>query len=488
MAQLTDDGYTLFPTGITHADEVNSAGGGYNLSGGIVKTGDTTLTGGGYTQRGGLWPIIGEPLNDNSLPSVGEPVSEPTSEPVDCPAPPAAAPPLRPLVSFPRPQADGQYRIILWNWDYHLAMFDVIRSLSDICATTTCTIPPDAQLLPFGLVNGGHSIYVQQQPDGNWIEAETFAINHPPPALVSNISVDLDQGHPILTWIADSNALYFQVVLVSSAGEIAYMNWHGLAPELCCGNICTLKPEAYLPDGSYAAYVQAWGPGGFSPGGLANLGWAGSSNFDLSTSPPPIVSDLSTTNEYTGNPVFGWTGSPGVTWYQIWVGTVNPLNTELVDWYQAEVLGCENAGPCALTTMNLNLSSGMYDWYVRGWGPGGFTTGGIEGWVQGNKVAVEVSPPIVEAVIPTFSSATLTWAGVEGVTYYQIWVGTPEFATLHLDWHSAVDLGCKTVGETCELDLSALNLAPGEYLWTGQLYRSDDSVSEWSAPVSFTIE
>lgn len=378
-AMLTGGGYTLYPSTITYGGGVNSIGGGYNLSGSMGDSGGVSLAGGGYTAQGGLWQIIAERLSDDEPP------------PGECPATPPGAPPLRPLVSFPRPTDDGQYRIILWNAAYQLVMFDIIQTLSAICDAVTCTIIPDATLLPFGLINGDYGVYIQHQPDGAWVEAATFAISHPAPALVDNISAVPNQGRPTITWTADSSALYFQLFvgrLESGNVTIEYLNWIERTPAMCCGATCTFKPEIYPPGGDYVVYMQAWGPGGFSSGGLANLGWNGPGSFMLPSTPPNVVTNLMTANENTGNPTFIWQGSPGVTWYQFWMGTLNPLETALTDWYLAESLGCENAETCVLTPENLNLPNGTYNWYVRGWGPGGLTQGGVEGWAAGNEFTV----------------------------------------------------------------------------------------------------
>jgi len=34
------------------------------------------------------------------------------------------------------------------------------------------------------------------------------------------------------------------------------------------------------------------------------------------------------------------------------------------------------------------LDSGNYIWYVRAWGPGGFSEGGIQGWAEGTPFTI----------------------------------------------------------------------------------------------------
>lgn len=306
-------------------------------------------------------------------------------DPVDiCPAPQPGDPPLRPAITFARPATDGQYRILLWNATAQLLMFDLTETLNNLCDATICTINPDATMLPFGLIDGEHDVYVQLQPDGEWEVAASFTIDETPPVAPGNLTVNRNQGRPSITFSHDPNALYYQVFAMNADTlEQIHLQWYEKTPQMCCGTECELLLDMFVPAGNYTIFVQAWGPGGVSTGGIQDLGWAGPANVDLNFDAPQAVTNLQAAtagNEAT----LTWTGAAGATFYQVWVGTISPVSTAYLEWKSAVDLGCANQGTCTLLPGIAFTSGTTYNWYVLGYGPGGTSVGGVaEGWAEG---------------------------------------------------------------------------------------------------------
>ena len=235
-----------------------------------------------------------------------------------------------------------------------------------VCSGSVCSI-----IQPL-LVNGSYNWqvagYSPANGVGNWGFDTPFTLDVPPPVLPGNLNVNPNQGRPTITWNDDFNAGYFQVFIGGDNGN-EYLAWHARTPSLCNGVICSLNPDLNLTRGIYNIYVQAWSPGGFSTGGAQ--GWAGPAILNLNWDAPPAMSGFQVTNANSGHPTFSWTGTLHSTWYQLWVGQLDPTTiTHHIGWYLASQLGCDNMGTCWATPDNLDLATGQYTWYVRSWGAG----------------------------------------------------------------------------------------------------------------------
>lgn len=274
-----------------------------------------------------------------------------------------------------------RYRVVLVDEQMNI-LFDTWLEAVEICSEGTCNFAPSSDLLPYGLINGAHNWYVQAWGNGNyssWRNGNFIVDAAPPQPQV--LTVSPNQGRPTLTWADDMNALYFHIYIGEQDGSIVYLEWHKKTAELCNGTTCTLKPDINPLAGDYLVFIQPWGPGGFVPNDL--YGWIGPANFTLSSTPPQAVTGLTVTGDGSGHFTFIWSGSPGATWYQIWAGTIDPLETFHLGWYLAEDIGCENAETCTITPDEI-VPPGNYKWYVQAWGPGGLSTGGVaEGWAEG---------------------------------------------------------------------------------------------------------
>ena len=310
----------------------------------------------------------------------------------------------------------------------------------------------------------------------------------PLPALPNNVSINLNQGRPTITWNDDPHASWYQVYVGNSTAGTLHFEWHEKTQGLCNGIICALTPDSNPLNGSYDIYIRAWGPNGFSAGGLD--GWSGAISFTLAFAPPAQVSNLMASNVNSGRPTFEWTGVPGGTWYQIWVGSAGTLQTKHTQWILAADLGCENAGQCTLLP-NVALGNGDYVWYVQTWGPGGYNDNTANPWVIGNTLAIDTvipDQPVLGAPTGVINnpSPAFTWEHLPGVAYYQIWAGTTSLEQVHTGWYWSEDLSCTTSG-ICTLNVPGLSLASGNYVWYLQAY-TPAGVGEWSEGRNFTVE
>lgn len=273
------------------------------------------------------------------------------------------------------------YNIVLLD-DAANLLFNTWEEAAEICTGINCAFTPGSDLLPIGLLNSQYQWFVQSWGNdefSSWRDGNfTIEVDPPQP---SDVNVNPNQGRPTITWGDDTNALYFQVFIGDENGGIVYFEWHQRAAELCNGTICTLKPDINPLAGDYQVFVQPWGPGGFVPNNAQ--GWLGPANFTLGSTPPQAVTGLTATSAANGQVTFSWKGSTGATWYHLWTGTVDPVETYYTGWHLAADIGCENAEICAFMP-DESFSPGSYGWYVQAWGPGGISTGGAtEGWAEG---------------------------------------------------------------------------------------------------------
>ncbi len=238
------------------------------------------------------------------------------------------------------------------------------------------------------------------------------------PAAPLTLSVLPNQGRPTITWANDENAQWFNFWIIGTDGQgialgdawypsdaegVPFANSAPLKAQ-CAGLTCTIKPDTDPLAGDYQVWMRSWGNNQYSTGGSTGYdGWS-MAEFSLPNTPPSAATGLTATLTATGSNevTFRWQGSARATWYNVWVGSDGegdpPWQSVFFDWMLAEDLSCENAGTCTLRsgvkafggTANLNLPDGEYIWYVQSWGPGGFSTGGIDGtsWVEADKFTV----------------------------------------------------------------------------------------------------
>lgn len=382
---------------------------------------------------------------------------------------------------------------------YHLVIFQGAAVILDrwydaaaISSGIACTVALDETTFPDGLLNGAYTWKVQAKSDtrgiSDWSVSVSFVVRVPAPQAPKGIIVDPNLGHPRISWDDDPHALWFQVYIGTTNFVQMFLGWVRRSAELCTDNRCGFSPDVYLPNGQYEVYIRSWGPGGYCNDDLHC--WTGPTTFRVNYTAPGAASNLATTAEITGRPAFMWTGTTGATWYHLWIGTARSFEQRHLQWYPASAMNCfGTAGQCAITP-EIDLSNGDYVWYVRAWGPGGYSEGGVQGWAGPGEFTVRAAlPPKASLIAPTGQTAAsplaFHWEPVRDATWFEIWVGTyPDYQTVHHQWYHFTELGSDMQGNSI-VTLSNVQLADGHHAWYLRSY-SPAGLGPWSDEMRFT--
>ncbi len=289
------------------------------------------------------------------------------------------------------------YRLIVVQ-DQTLVYDDWFEA-SSICSGLVCTLSypettPGAfgKTMPaWGLVKGGHSFYVQSYIDGNTplelsVEKQ-FTVNLPGPALPSGFAVDNNASPAQFVWTDDTNALYYRLYISDGVNDPLFFDWVEKTTSLCNGSTCRFTPSTAVQPGVYLFYVQPWGPGGFAPGGIENLGWDGAKV----TVGPGLATNLS--SSLAGSTAtLTFTAASDADSYRLWVGTVKGVDiTEAYfQTHTAADLGCTTVGSTCTFTLDISsFAPDTYNWYVQASGPIGISAAGtLSGWAEGSPFIV----------------------------------------------------------------------------------------------------
>lgn len=219
-----------------------------------------------------------------------------------------------------------------------------------------------------------------------------------PPIAPTNIVVNPNQGRPTISWVGDANAEWYEIYISTpDFSKIIHDTWYsvdsnsfGFPQASCAGLTCTAKPNIDPNPGTYLVWMLAWGPGGYSAGGVENSGWNKSSTFTIPNTRPSNTA-VTISNLESGDITVNWQGASFTTWYQFWIGTsahsVPQYVPKYVGWHLAEEVGCENAGTCAFDP-NLNLPDGDYEVWMQVYGPAGFSTNQDDNWFLASTFTV----------------------------------------------------------------------------------------------------
>lgn len=350
----------------------------------------------------------GDPITQTPLPTDDDPDVTATETPDTVIVPPVVLPPpppptlitdsnhgiVTPVLTWTLIGIEGEtydaewYHIIIVDENGNIVL-DTWYPASEICDETSCTLTLDETDLPYGLTNGDYVTYINAWVNGEtteYTEPVTFTVEAPAPAPPVIIGVDVSTGRPILTIEDDPGVAWVNVYVgtTETDRERISMAWYRKTEAVCDGQYCTFVLDAHPSNGDYEAYLRTWGPAGFVDNNPNH--WVGPYHFSLNFPAPVFIPDmtLAPNIQPPRSLTFNWLAPEGATWYQIWVGTDAPdYDTAHAQWYTAIELGCAGGGTCTLTP-ELSLQAGQnHTWFVRAWGPGGLTTGGLNGWSQG---------------------------------------------------------------------------------------------------------
>lgn len=273
---------------------------------------------------------------------------------------------------------------------YHQAL-----GSASICNTTTCgLILTDVNPLSW-LANGTYSVFIKPDNAG-WGGPYDFTIQATPPAaptleapaffdplkptLLWNLDADAGRAAFFLVYLAPTDYLFVPALSLWVSRLHACGAWDG--------TICGINVPTNLANNTYYSfYLQSWGAGGFSTGGVIPglSGWV-YQEFVTGNPPPRLATNLQA--QVSGNvPTFTWTAATHATVYELWVGTVvnGTANQAYYNTHLPGSLGCEGGGQCSITLTSTVFQVGQYQWFVRATGPGGVSTyGPTQGWAVPN--------------------------------------------------------------------------------------------------------
>jgi hypothetical protein len=284
---------------------------------------------------------------------------------------------------------------------------------------------------------------------------------------------------------------YYQVVAVK--GNASVLDTGGFAADICTGVECAVdfsdaSPYVFEAPDAYDWYVIAWTNNG---GNWTNIA-SDAGNFTSTFATIGGINNL-TVVPNQGVPTISWDNDPAAAWYQIYLG--NSSEQLFFDWVEKAEIDCDGTR-CSFTP-DVVAAPGTYEVWMRGWGVGGFTRGGAEGWYGPATVTIaDTAPPVINGGFQvTFAEngvPTLHWDGVANATWYHVWLGhqntTGKWITDYQGWTSAADLGCTNMG-TCSL-MPNIRLIAGDYAWTVQAWGpagyNGGSASVWAPLQTFT--
>ncbi len=205
-----------------------------------------------------------------------------------------------------------------------------------------------------------------------------------------------------------------------------------------------------------------------------------STGLNLPKPPEPsevaLISPSETIIDLT--PTFTWNKDVYATWYKLFVGDSSEEKIH-VQWYDAADI-CSGIN-CSVT-LQTELSSGSYGWWVKSWNEAGsMWSDGMAFTIQGNDAPpskVTHTSPLgaVQESTPTF-----TWAADPTSTWYKFWVGYNSTDKIFADWYDASEI-CS--GGNCSVTLE-IELMDGDYEWYIKSWNDYGKV--WSDGMSFSI-
>ncbi|GAB4513823.1 MAG: hypothetical protein OHK0046_15020 [Anaerolineae bacterium] len=273
------------------------------------------------------------------------------------------------------PQQAAWYNLSIKTLE-NVVVLDKWYRASEICTYGRCLLHLTADDLPGGLMNGVYTWSVNAWADEAmepFAFAQNFRVELAAPTALADFSVSATTGRPIIRYTREDSAAQIEVYLEAEDGTML----HQSLTEVCDTTLCSLLPDANPLNGSYRAYVRIIGPGG-------STDWSSPKSFSVNLPAPDLPRDLS--GAFHGDrPDLRWSHDSSATWYEVWIGQEG--STLYQQWHPAHGLECLNTGVCRLRPALYLNDAGTYAWYVRAWGPGGYSSGGdFEGWAAGTPL------------------------------------------------------------------------------------------------------
>jgi len=354
--------------------------------------------------------------------------------------------------------------------------------LTGICDAGTCTYSVSTAQQD-ALTNGEYTWTVTAlNLDGSTVASNapfSFTVNEPPPgdftltSPADGASVVAGSDISAITWAESTGAVTYGLTVERGATDI--INDPMLdGAAICTGGTCTYtlttgQQDALTP-GSYSWTVAAANANGSTV--------ASNAPFDftvglLAGDPPRIVpADNQALADGDEWPLFQFVDS-GEEWYQVWVGPADYSYTGLLAWYPAtdnSTGASPGSGICLndVCTIETDIwsvaANGSYEWWFSYWSNGDSSTDINNSWNETTFSVNYGTPSSPSEIMPsgTVSAAPteITWPRDSAAIWYQVWVGTADYATtLDFDWFDARQICDDT---TCTLPLTG-SVADGDY-------------------------
>jgi hypothetical protein len=262
-------------------------------------------------------------------------------------------------------------------------------------------------------------------------------------------------GDPEFVWNGIGTAVSYKLWVGKAGSATPVFFLQDLPLSYCVDLICTVDPVAIseanrLANGNYVVWVGANRVG-------AKTVWFGPFNFTLNA-PQPVIPTLGTTTETTTfTPTLNWTlegTAANLSWFEVYVvPSSTPSKPEIRKWVKrGNVCGSVDGTTCSYE-VTLARNNTEYQFWMRGWGPGGYTTGGagnLQQWAGPETFTIVVAlpnPPQNIVVDPRQGRPLISWDDDPNATYFQVWLG-PNPKGNFKQWFKAVDV---CVGGTCAI-------------------------------------
>lgn len=335
------------------------------------------------------------------------------------------------------------------------AQFDAARN----CQGISCSVPDMALLNPNYrlLVEGQYSVFLRAftgSTPGSWSTEYTFTLDAAPPDAVTIGGVQALTATPVsrpaYVWTLPGSAAYaawFYVYVAPENNLFQPVVSQWVSRIEACGSpnatTCVWEsPSDWLSNTPHAIYIQSYGPGGYSIGGINNTGYAGLGGLTTNAALPTLLQGFTvTTNQ--GRPTLSFPWDDNAAWYQVRVAT--PSNQTVAStWVQNSCGGLT----CTLAPA-IDVAAGTYQIYLQSWGPAGFNNNnpnsfsGPEAFAPNFPAPSNVSGLAVGNV--NSGNPTLMWNGSAGATWYFTFVQQGS-VPVYSEWHLASDIGCGNGG------------------------------------------
>ncbi len=289
---------------------------------------------------------------------------------------------------------------------------------------------------------------------GAWSVGASFNIALPVIVPIGPVGL-LATATPAFSWTAAIGASYYDLwVDDATTGQAQVVrNAHVVGTSL-------VSPVVLAPTHSYQWWVRA-----FFAGGTATA-WSSTTQFTIT--PLGMVTPTAPTGSVSSAmPVFTWSGVAGADYYDVWVNNLTSGQSQVLR--NSRVTGTSWTATSALTP---GLS---YQWWVRAFS----NNGDWSTWGSGATFTVAfLATPV--PIGPTGSGAgtrpMLSWTGVAGGDYYDVWVNELTSGKSQV-LRNAHILGTSLTG--------SLTTGHGYQWWVRALSNNGD-YSMWSNPLTFT--